>query len=81
MPIAWEGYELYWINPASNIPQNSNCTATYLPSLKPFKLDEQGMLDTPGKVRVNSSTTFSSGLHMDEQVLDDQLGLIYNDCV
>ena len=30
-------------NPGSNIPQNRSYTATYRPSLKPSKLDEQGM--------------------------------------
>ena len=38
-------------NPGSNIPQNSNCTATYLPSLKPSKLDKQDMWDTAEEVR------------------------------
>ena len=35
--IAQENYKLYWTNPGSNIPQNRNCTATYIPSLKPSK--------------------------------------------
>ena len=42
---------LYWHNPGSNIPKNSSCTATYLPSLKPSKSD---MWDTAGGVRTNS---------------------------
>ena len=47
---------LFWTNPESNIPQNSVCTASYVPSQKPSKLDEQNML---GEV------TFSYGvLHM-----------------
>ena len=37
----------------SLIKQNSNCTATYHPSRKPFKLDKQDMWDT-GEVRRNS---------------------------
>ena len=38
--IAQECNELYWINPGSNIAQNSSCTTTNLPSLKPSKKDE-----------------------------------------
>ena len=49
-----EYYELYWISPGSNTPQNSSCVATYHPSRKPFKLDEPDMQDTPGEVRMNS---------------------------
>ena len=65
---------LYWTNPGSNIPQNSSCTATYLPSQKPSKLDKQDMLDTAGEVRTNSWVTFSYGpLHTDELELDNKL--------
>ena len=35
-------------------PQNSNCTATYHPSRKLSKLDEQDMWDTAGEVGANS---------------------------
>ena len=35
--ITQEYYELFWINPRSNIPRNSCCVATYLLSLKPSK--------------------------------------------
>ena len=35
MGIAQRCYDVYWTNPGSNIPQNSSCTAAYLPSLKP----------------------------------------------
>ena len=35
--VTQECYELYWTNSGSNIPQNSSCTANYLPSLKPSK--------------------------------------------
>ena len=74
--IVQECYDLYWTNAGSNIPQNSSCTVTYLPSLKPFKLDEQDMGDTAGELRVNSNVTFSCGpLHTDEQKLDDQVEL------
>ena len=44
----------YWTNPGSNIPQNSSSMATYLPSLKSSKSDNQGMQDTVGGVRKNS---------------------------
>ena len=30
-------YVLFWTNPGSSTPQNSSCTATYLPSQKPSK--------------------------------------------
>ena len=45
MAIAQECYELYWTNPGVNIPQNNTCTATYCPSQKPSKIDEQDMWD------------------------------------
>ena len=54
MAIAQECYELYWTNPGGNIPQNSSCMVAYLPSQKPFKLDEEDMQDTAGEVRANS---------------------------
>ena len=52
--IAQECFELYSTNPEGNIPENSSCTATYLPSRKPSKLDEPVMRDTAGEVRMNS---------------------------
>ena len=42
------------INPESYFSENSSCTATNLPSLKPFKSHEQDMQDTAGEVRTNS---------------------------
>ena len=33
--------------------QNCICTATYLPSHKPFNEDKQDMLDTAGEVGTN----------------------------
>ena len=60
----------YWANPGGK---------TDLPSLKPFKLDEQDMWGTAGEVRTKSKTTFSNGpLHTDVQVLNDELEHIYN---
>ena len=44
--FAQESYKTYWINPRSNIPQNSSYTATYLPSLELFKSDEEDIQDT-----------------------------------
>ena len=59
--IAQECYELCWKNPRNNIPQNSNCAATYRPSKKPSKLNEQDMRDTAGEVKTNSLAMSSSG--------------------
>ena len=53
--------------------KTATVTATYHPSWKPSKLDEQDMWDTAGWAR------FSYGLlHMNARVLDDKLELIYN---
>ena len=52
--ITQECYEPYWINPLSSIPQNSRCTVNYLPSLKPFKSDEEDMQDIAGEIKVSS---------------------------
>ena len=58
--------------------KNSSCTDTYLPSLKPSKLDEPDMQDTAREIRTYLSATFSFGpLHTEEKVLDDQLEIIY----
>ena len=46
--IPQEWYELYWTNSRNNILINSNCTATYFPSPKPSKSDEQDMQDIAG---------------------------------
>ena len=56
--------------------------ATYLPSRKPFKLDQQDLRYSSEEVRMNSQAMFSYGpLHTEEQVLDGQLELIYNSSV
>ena len=47
----------FWTNSWKSNPQNSNCTATYLPSHKSFKWDAQDMLGTAG-----SSLIFSHEL-------------------
>ena len=75
-------YDQYKTNPGSNIPQNSNSTATNHPSRRPSKLDEQDIQYTAGGARKNSKATFSNGpLHTDAQVKDNQLELIYNSSV
>ena len=52
------------------MPQNSSYTVTYLPSLKPFKADQEDMQDAAGDVKMSSLATFSCGLlHTDVQVL------------
>ena len=69
--LAQECYEPQWSNPESNVLQNSSCIVTYLPSLKPFKSDEQDIQDTAGEVKASSYAIYSSGLlHTDKQVLD-----------
>ena len=61
---------LFWTNPRSSILQNSSCTATYLPSHKPPKSDEQDVLGTGQDVKTNLQVMFSDGLlHMDTPVL------------
>ena len=59
--------------------RNNSCTSSYLPSLKPSKLDEQDMRDAAGEDRTNSSITFSYRLlHMNVPMLVDQQELTYN---
>ena len=56
--------------------------ATYLPSLKPPKEDEQDIRNTAGEVKTNSEATFSNRpFHKDKQVLDVQLEHIYHSSV
>ena len=82
MTIAQEWYELYWTNPGGNIPQNNIWMVAYHASWKPSKLDGQDMHYTAGELSMNSYAMFSYGpLHMDEQVLVDQLELIYNSSI
>ena len=49
------------LNKETKLNQNNGCTATYLPSHKPSKQDEQDKLGTAGKVRINSLATLSYG--------------------
>ena len=46
--------EQSWTSPGGNTPQDTNCTATCLPSRKLFKLDEPDMQDTTGEAGTNS---------------------------
>ena len=52
--IAQEYCKLYWTKSGGSIPQNSNSMATYHPSGKPSKLDEQDIWDSAGEIRTNS---------------------------
>ena len=42
-------------------PTKNSCMATYFPSYKSSKDEEQDMLDTGGEVRTNSEVMFSYG--------------------
>ena len=46
----------------SNITENNSCMATYLPSHKPSKEDEQNMQSTAGEAEMNSWAMFSDRL-------------------
>ena len=50
---AWWQLHKNATNYIEQIPQNSRCTASDRPSLKPSKSDEQDMWNTTGKVRMN----------------------------
>ena len=49
----------FWTNSRSSIIHSCYCTTTYNPSHKRFKLDEQSVLVTAGKVRTHSLVTLS----------------------
>ena len=50
--------------------------AMYIPSNKPYKKDEQDMLDIAGEAKTKLKTTFPCGLrHLHVIVLADQQGL------
>ena len=82
MAIAQECCEPYRINRRSNFPQNSNYMAFYLPSIKPFKSDEQDMQNPAEDLMANSKVIFSCGLlYMYGQALGVRLEPIYNGSV
>ena len=65
-----------------NTPQDTNYTATCLPSWKLYQLDEPYMQDTAGEARTNSSVMYSYGPpHMAKQKQDDQLKHTYSSYV
>ena len=73
-----ECWEQYWTSPGGNTPQDTNCTATCLPSQKLYKLDDPDTQDTAGEARTNSSVMYSYGPpHMAKQKQDDQLEHTY----
>ena len=60
-------------SPGGNTPQDTNYTATYLPSRKLSKIDEPDTQDTAGKAGTSSSVMYSYGPpHMAGQKQDDQ---------
>ena len=63
-------------------PQDTNYTATCLPSWKLCKLDEPDTQDPAGEARTNSSVMYSYGPpHMAKQKQDDQLEHTYSSYV
>ena len=63
-------------------PQDTNYTATCLPSRKLYKLDGPDTQDTAGEARTNSSVMYSYGpLHIAKQKQDDQLEHTYSSYV
>ena len=49
MSFSVECCEKYWTSPGGNTPQDTNYTATCLPSQKLSKLDEPDLQDTAGE--------------------------------
>ena len=77
-----ERHNSNWTSPGDNTPQDTNYTATCLPSGKLYKLDESDMQDTAGEARINSSVIYSYGPpHMAKQKQDDQLEHTYSSYV
>ena len=65
-------------SPGVNTPQDTNYTATRLPSRKLYKLDEPETQDPAGEARTNSPVIYSHGPpHMAKQKQDDQLEHTY----
>ena len=80
--IIQECCEQYWTSPWDSTPQNSSYTATYHPSRKLSKLDEQDMRDTAGEVGMDSWVMYSCRpFHMDVQRQDVQLEPTYSSSV
>ena len=67
---------------AATPPQDTNYTATCLPSRKLYKLDEPDTQDTVREARTNSSGMYSYGPpHMAKEKQDDQLEHTYSSYV
>ena len=82
MIVCRQCWEQYWTSPGINTPQDTNYTATCLPSRKLYKLDELDTQDTAGEARTNSSVMYSYGPpHMAKQKQDDQLEHTYSSYV
>ena len=82
--------KLSWVNNYSevnsyiclNTPQDTNYTATCLPSRKLYKLDKPDTQDTAEEASMNSSVMYSYGPpHMAKQKQDDQLEHTYSSYV
>ena len=74
--------EQYWTGAGGNTPQDTNYTATCLPSRKLSKLDKPDMQDTAGEARTSSEVIYSNGPpHMAKQKQDDQLEHTYSSYV
>ena len=74
--------EKYWTSPGGNIPQSTNCMATYLPSRKLSKLDGPDMQDTAGEAGTRSYLMYSHGpSHIAEQKQDSLLEHTYSSSV
>ena len=72
----------YWTSPGDNTPQDTNHTATCLPSRKLSKSEEPDMQDTAGEAGTSSWVMYSYGpLHMAKQKQDDQLEHTYSSYV
>ena len=68
--------------PGDNTPQDTNYTATCLPSRKLYKLDEPDTRDTAREARTNPSVMYPYGPpHMAKQKQDDQLEHTYSSYV
>ena len=74
-------WEQYWTSPGVNTPQDTNYTATCLPSRKLYKLDGQDKQDTAGEARTNSVMYSCGPPHMGNQKQDDQLKHTYSSYV
>ena len=73
---------IYWTSPGDNTPQDTNYTATCLPSQKLYKLDKPDMQDTAGEARTNSSVMYTyKPPHRAKQKQDDLLEHTYSSYV